>query len=465
MQDYSAFISIDGGKSWFGGNTQPIPIGGESTDIAVNPANASWIYAYSWSGGLSVSDDGGLEFHNVVSGAPFYLLPPTALLVDPYNKSNVFFAYDQGIYNGTGYGKMWSLWPNSPTDATTIAMPEQNMFLVGTTNGAYYNVNGTWLRSAGISGYVTSFAINPVNKSIIVAATTIFPLGSLYISYDYGKSFEALDKSFSNCKGGLFSIPIVVYWLNIPGYPLICATVDRGILVSLDQGRNWVPINYNLRSGEVTSAWFSNNNLYISTYGEGILVYPNFSIDNLPGTINGFTNVNNLSLTIDGQPINIYEGHFRVFLKPGNYTFSYLLNGITKTMIINVKPMGTYNIFLNATSIQNYTVSFTESGLPPGTTWYVNLSNGQSFKSMTNTITFTEPNGTYSYTITTENKNYAPSPSSGTFTVKGENVNVTITFSLITYTIYVENKTAIVIAATIIIVIVTILAVALARRK
>jgi len=519
MQDYSAFISIDCGKSWFGGNTQPIPIGGESTYAAVHPTNASWIYAFSWSGGLSVSDDGGLEFHNVVPGAPFYLLPPTALLVDPYNESNVFFAYDQGIYNGTGYGKMWSLWPNSPTDATTIAMPEQNMFLVGTTNGAYYNVNGTWLRSSGISGYVTSFAINPVNKSIVVAATTIFPLGSLYISYDYGKSFEALNKSFSNCEGGLFSIPIIVYWLNISGYPLICATVDRGILVSLDQGRNWVPINYNLRSGEVTSVWFNNNNLYISTYGEGILVYPNFSIDNLPGTINGYTNVNNLNITINGQPINTYEGHFRVFLKPGNYTLSYLLNGVAKTITIDVKPMGTYNIFINA---RNYTISFTETGLPsgtswsvtlgnitkssmnetitftmpngvysysvkspitvngieyiatspsgtvtvnnsnieiqiiykqalynvsfvetglpPGTIWYVNLSNGQSFKSMTNTITFTEPNGTYSYTITTENKNYAPSPSSGTFTVKGENVNITVTFSLITYTItFTEN--------------------------
>jgi len=84
------FNSINNGKTWFGGNTQPIPIGCESTDITVNPKNSSWMYAFSWSGGLSVSDDSGLEFHNVVPGSPSYLLPPTALLVDPYNESYVF---------------------------------------------------------------------------------------------------------------------------------------------------------------------------------------------------------------------------------------------------------------------------------------------------------------------------------------------------------------------------------------
>ena len=432
MQDYSAFISIDDGKSWFGGNTQPIPIGGEGTDIAVNPANASWLYAYGWSGGLSVSDDGGLEFQSVVPGTPSYLLSPNALFIDPYNNSNVFFGYVQGVYNGTKYGKMWDLWTNSPADVTTVTMTGQNMFLVGTTNGAYYNLNGTWLRSSGISGYVTSFAVDPANKSVVVAATGMFSPGSLYISDDYGKSFSVLNGSFSNSEGGLFGIPIEVYWLNITGYPLIAATVNSGILISLDQGRSWVPINYNLRSGEVTSVSFNNGNLYISTYGEGVLVYPNFSIDSLPGTINGYTNFNDLNITINGQPINIYEGHFRVFLKPGNYTLSYLLNGVAKTIVIDVKPMGIYNIFINATPYRNYTIRFTETGLPTGTQWSVTL-NGTTKSSTTNTITFSEPNGTYSYRIATVIKSYVPVPSSGTFTVNGESVNVSIIFKFQTF--------------------------------
>jgi len=422
MQDYSAFISIDGGKSWFGGNTQPIPIGGEGTDIAVNPANASWLYAYSWSDGLSVSDDGGLEFQSVVPGTPSYLLSPNALFIDPYNNSNVFFAYVQGVYNGTKYGKTWDLWTNSPADATTVTMTEQNMFLVGTTNGVYYNLNGTWLRSSGISGYVTSFAVDPANKSVVVAATGMFSPGSLYISYDYGKSFSVLNESFSSFQGGLFGIPIEVYWLNITGYPLIAATVNSGILISLDQGRSWVPINYNLKSGEVTSVSFNNGSLYISTYGEGVLVYPNFSIDSLPGTINGYTNVNNLNLTINGQPINIYEGHFRVFLKPGNYTLSYLLNGVAKTITIDVKPMGTYNISINATPLQNYTITFTELGLPAGTQWSVTF-NGSTRSSTASNITFTGvPAGNYTWNATSiiavgSGTRYVAQTSSGTISV------------------------------------------------
>jgi photosystem II stability/assembly factor-like uncharacterized protein len=434
MQDYSAFISIDGGKSWFGGNTPPIPIGNEGTYIVVNPKNGSWVYAYSASGDLSVSNNNGLEFVNVVSTPPRYLLSPNSLFIDPYNSSNIYFANSQGIYKGTDFGKTWNLWKNSPADATTITMMGPNSFLVGTTNGSYYNFNGTWQKSSGITGYITSFAINPVNKSMILAATGMFSPGSLYISYDYGKSFKLLNESFSNPEGGLLGIPIEVYWLNITGYPLVCATVDRGILVSLDQGRHWAPINYNLRSGEVTSVWFYNNNLYISTYGEGILVFYNFSIDNLPGTINGFTNLNDLNLTIDGRPIDIYGGHFRAFLKPGNHTLVYLANGVPKTMNISVKPMETYNVFINATLapptiIRNYTIIFKEVGLPPGTVWYVTL-NGQTFYTNSTEIVFQRSNGTYFYAVGTENKDYTPIPPSGTLTVSGGNVNVTVTFNL-----------------------------------
>ena len=437
MQDYSAFLSVDGGKSWFGGNTQPIPIGGEGTDIAINPSNASWLYAYSMSGGLSVSNNSGLEFQNVVSGSTIpYLISPNALFIDPYNDSDVFFAYVNGIYNGTEYGKIWDIWRNSPTNATTISMPERNIFLVGTTDGIYYNINGTWSKSTGISGYVSSIAVDPANRSVVVAATGMFSLGTLYISHDYGKSFVFLNKSMGNSSvGGLFGIPVEVYWLNISNYPLVAATVDRGVLISLDQGENWVPINYNLRSGEITSVWFNDHDLYISTYGEGILVYPNFSIYNLSGTINGYTNIDNLNLTINGQPVDIYEGHFRVFLKPGNYTISYLVNGVTKSMIVDVKPMSTLTLYLNASSIRNYTIGFTESGLPAGAKWFVNLSNGQTFSSTTSTIVFNEPNGSYTYSISSSNKEYAPLSPKGSFTVNGSNLNISVSFKLVVYEI------------------------------
>jgi hypothetical protein len=84
-------------------------------------------------------------------------------------------------------------------------------------------------------------------------------------------------------------------------------------------------------------------------------------------------------------------------------------------------------------SLLSYTVSFTEGGLPGGTTWFVTLNKVEE-SSSGNTITFNEPNGTYSYTVPSVN-DYAPSPGSGKVTVNGASVGVTITFSLVTYTV------------------------------
>ncbi|MEM3036001.1 MAG: hypothetical protein QXS18_04255, partial [Thermoplasmata archaeon] len=79
---------------------------------------------------------------------------------------------------------------------------------------------------------------------------------------------------------------------------------------------------------------------------------------------------------------------------------------------------------INAWNFTHRSITFTESELPSGTTWYVNLSNGQSFSSTTNTITFNEPNGTYSYKVETANKNYNPFPMNGTLNPNNNNITI-----------------------------------------
>ncbi|MEM3036153.1 MAG: hypothetical protein QXS18_05045, partial [Thermoplasmata archaeon] len=75
-----------------------------------------------------------------------------------------------------------------------------------------------------------------------------------------------------------------------------------------------------------------------------------------------------------------------------------------------------------------YTVTFTESGLPSGTSWSVTF-NSNTKSSTTNTISFTGiANGTYSYSVGAVS-GYTASPSSGTITVNGANVNQAITFT------------------------------------
>ena len=87
------------------------------------------------------------------------------------------------------------------------------------------------------------------------------------------------------------------------------------------------------------------------------------------------------------------------------------------------------------TRFQTYNITFTESGLPEDTDWYVNLYNGRSYQSTANFISFSEPNGSYPYTISSGNRVYAPAQYAGSFSVDGSPVSVSVTFSSVTYSI------------------------------
>ena len=121
----------------------------------------------------------------------------------------------------------------------------------------------------------------------------------------------------------------------------------------------------------------------------------------------------------------------------GVYNLSVIsMNGTYKAITPSFINIDGSNLTENVAFYNNeYSVLFTESGLPSKTTWYVNLSNGQYFSSSASTISFSEPNGTYSYTIATTSKIYSPTPASGSFMVNGSAVSESITFSEVKYTI------------------------------
>lgn len=79
-----------------------------------------------------------------------------------------------------------------------------------------------------------------------------------------------------------------------------------------------------------------------------------------------------------------------------------------------------------ATFLKLYSINVDEVGLSAGIVWYFNMS-GISLKSSGPTISFMEPNGTYSFTVST-GASYYISPSSGTVDVSGKDVTLNITF-------------------------------------
>jgi len=71
-------------------------------------------------------------------------------------------------------------------------------------------------------------------------------------------------------------------------------------------------------------------------------------------------------------------------------------------------------------SQQTYAATFTESGLPSGSSWSVTF-NGITQYSTTDEVVFSEVVGTYSYSVSPP-PGYFASPSSGSITVEGPGV-------------------------------------------
>ena len=84
-------------------------------------------------------------------------------------------------------------------------------------------------------------------------------------------------------------------------------------------------------------------------------------------------------------------------------------------LVLSIFGLSLFSIQSYANTNNTYTLTFTETGLPQGTVWYVTL-NGITLYSYTNTITFNVPAGTYEYSIP-QVPSYYSNPSSGIIVV------------------------------------------------
>ncbi|MCL4329676.1 MAG: thermopsin family protease, partial [Candidatus Thermoplasmatota archaeon] len=149
----------------------------------------------------------------------------------------------------------------------------------------------------------------------------------------------------------------------------------------------------------------------------GTLWYVNLS--------NGLSN-SSTSTTIT---FNLVNGSYTYFIASSNKNWG--ASPSTGPFTVNGSPLSISTTF----SETKYTVTFSESGLPSGTVWYVNLSNGASGSSSSGFLTFSLVNGSYTYYVSSSNKLYAPLSYSGSLDVNGSAVQISITFSLVEYPI------------------------------
>jgi len=150
-------------------------------------------------------------------------------------------------------------------------------------------------------------------------------------------------------------------------------------------------------------------------------------------TSSGLVSGTSWSVTMDGATKTTSTGTIQFRESNGTYGFSIggatayssipsagmvVVSGSAATQVIGFSP---------DSGVSTFTVTFTETGLSAGTNWSVTL-NGVPQPSGTETVVFTELNGTNAYTVASSD-GYTVSPSSGSVTVHGAVATQSITFT------------------------------------
>ncbi|MGB7922397.1 MAG: SBBP repeat-containing protein [Pyrinomonadaceae bacterium] len=244
-----AFKSTDGGGNWMVSDT-----GLDATrvnDVAIDPLNPSILYTASELG-IHKTTDAGNSWHASNTGI-IAEDETTDLAIDPAHPSTVYLGSFTGFYKSTDSGNSWSLKRGQPPFQTiipavavdprrtsTVYLSEFGVPLKSTDSGETWfnpNTNGETALFAA-----TSFAINPVNSSIIYSGTG----GSgVYKSTDGGANWFPVNNGLPDAFS--FLSDIVINPSN-PSVLYVSAPFSGGVARSTDAGNHWSVVNAGLPS-------------------------------------------------------------------------------------------------------------------------------------------------------------------------------------------------------------------------
>jgi hypothetical protein len=225
-------------------------------------------------------------------------------------------------------------------------------------------------------------------------------------------------------------------------------------------------ISKNSNSSSQTLSFNLPNGSYSYVVQSGVETYG-------PNPSKGYLNVSGAVVSVSVRFLRLYQITFvesgLPIIPPGVIWYlniSHALSYYSKTDTISFwEPNGTWyysvstndkwyvplesassgNFIVNGTSIspfpassplkfnELFNVTFVEQHLPSGTLWYLNLTNGTSFSSVSSTIRFVGINGTYLYYVATGNKLYRPVSYKDSFIIDGKSIQKAEIFYLVTY--------------------------------
>ena len=255
-----------------------------------------------------------------------------------------------------------------------------------------------------------SNSVSVINQSNVVVKNISVEYCPVAIGFDSYNDYIYVDSYLNNSVSVINQSNVVV--MNIP-------VQSNPYAIAFDPYNDYI---YVANSGSGTVSILSSTT--------GIAFYNVlFKESNLPSKTEW-------NLSIGGRNFSSNSNEICIPLTESEYTFHASASNDSYFPVAG-KISVSNNQIVNLQFQQNmYEVNFTESGLPSATTWYLNLSNGQSFHSTTNTISFLEPNGTYHYTVSSmKGRTYSSTPSIGKFTISGSAYSSSVAFSEVKYQI------------------------------
>jgi YVTN family beta-propeller protein len=215
-----------------------------------------------------------------------------------------------------------------------------------------------------------------------------------------------------------------------PGAPPIYWATDAGVINATHLTRTYTVGN----APDAITYDRANGNVYILNGGsDNISVLATNSSYAVAFRESGLANETTWSVNsstdnqLSDRPSTVF------FLSNGSDTYSVgPVPGYTVSPDFGSFEVKGLGVVINLTFTRvDYEVSFLAVGLPPNTSWSIDLNGTQRF-SISDVITFQEPNGSYAYSVEGSG-GFGPRPPSGIATIDGQEANITIRFYVLTY--------------------------------
>ncbi len=295
------------------------------------------------------------------------------------------------------------------------------------------------------NGYVYVANQGSNNVSVIDGTTVVgtVPVGTnpLGVGYNSGNGYVYVADFYSN-DVSVINGTTVVATVRVGDYPFgVGYDSENGYVYVANAGSNNVSVvNGTTVVGTVPvggaphGVGYNSGNgyVYVANFGsDTVSVFSTITPPLVTFTETGLPSGTSWSVTLD-RASNSSSTTTITFSAP-NGTYSYAVGSVSgytaspssDSVTVNGTPVHVAISF----SVAKYAVTFTETGLPSGTSWSVTLG-GATQNSAADTITFMEPNGTYPFSVGPA-AGYAVSPSSGNVSVSGKAANESVSFTAV----------------------------------